>query len=72
LTSWVMRIIAYLQFHTYRTPDNPRVQITGLISDRTHTVPVEFDVDETDAFERYVLREIQLTAVRIPTSNPKV
>lgn len=45
---------AYMQFHTYRTTDNPRAQITGLISDKTHTVPVEFDVDFTDEFERYI------------------
>jgi hypothetical protein len=50
-----------VQFHTYRTPDNPQAQITGLISDKTHTVPVEFDIDATNEFEMYVTCRSELT-----------
>ena len=40
------------QFHTYRTDQNPKAQITGRISDPTHWVDVAFDVDETNEQER--------------------
>lgn len=54
---------AHDQFNTYRTPENPREQITGLISDKTHTVPVEFGIEATDEFERYVVpTDFKLTA----------
>lgn len=54
--------MAHDQFHTYRTPENPRAQITGLVSDKTHTVSVEFDVDYTDTFERYVSKKYRVQA----------
>ena len=47
-------IKAKRQFYTYRDPKNPKAQITGQISDKTHVVDVEFDVDATDEFEMWV------------------
>jgi len=46
--------IAESQFYTYRNPKNPRAQITGQISDKTHVVDVDFDVDATNEFEMWV------------------
>ena len=49
-----MEIKAESQFYTYRNPTNPKAQISGQISDKTHVVDVEFDVDATDEFEMWV------------------
>jgi hypothetical protein len=45
------KVSANHQFDTFRDACNPRRQITGIISDRTHCVHVEYDVDETDRYE---------------------
>ena len=50
---WLLDLISgSCKFNTYRTPDHPKAQITGILSDRTHHIQVAFDVAQTDEFER--------------------
>ncbi|WOO84219.1 uncharacterized protein LOC62_05G007740 [Vanrija pseudolonga] len=46
-----------VKFTTYRTAENPHAVVRGVISDRTHTVAIEFDAAATDAFETSVAGE---------------
>lgn len=59
-----MEIKAESQFYTYRNPTNPKAQISGQISDKTHVVDVEFDVDATNEFEMWV-HSVATTATEV-------
>jgi len=53
-TSGTRRAKAYaslMQFDSYRTPNHPHAQISGRISDQSHTVRVVFDIAATDKHE---------------------